>query len=283
MSSPTAIEIARHLSGYDVSAVEILYEDLVPASLTFTTPTVRVTFATALVGVYAGHGIQFSYGVNKGWHEINNVDASGLWVEFDSLTGSATNQGVVKILKLNTDYFESIRDDYTIPLIETIVGFPLTGAIEVTEIHDGSGGPEMLLNLASINSVTSIKNLRNTNASPGTQTVDIHESLGMLVATTGTENSGRWSFPSGVSNIQVVYNTGFAEVPEGKIKKAVELFSAAKILTEDQALDGSGDSLSIEGYSKSGPIEGGNIGQTNHLNNTALSFLNAYVLHTTGD
>lgn len=215
--------------------------------------TWRITFTAPITGIVAGYYAYINFGANEGYHKITAV--GGSTVDFDSATGIAEGAiGQALIYQIQegrlTQNLNTIQ-----AYVSKITGFTFSGTQYIdSEIHDGSGTTELMMDFRHIVSIQQITwlNLPNNILSIPVSAIEILPGMGILrVRAINLESFTLYApvWPKGNSNIKVSYTVGFATMPD-EVMNAITLLVASMILGEEAAYCGGGISLGLVNYSK---------------------------------
>jgi hypothetical protein len=140
-------------------------------------------------------------------------------------------------------------------IVQKITGLSFSGVTEYTELHDGTGHEELMLDRRPVISLIDIQVLSwpYTNYTISPSSIQVVGDMGMLrvrnLYDVGFQPVSP-VFPKGRMNVKVVYSAGFATPPED-VATAISLLTFADALGQVAGQRGDATSLSVEGWSKS--------------------------------
>jgi len=200
------------------------------------------------------------------------------------ITNPVTASGVkalnfINFEQISDEWLINTRDFMVMPVVERMVGFPLTGTKRVTEFHSGTGSSLLILNRRPIIDVYSVNLVTNPQnwiyVSPNSLEQIKEEGILKLRAVLETWQNYVPAFPRGKDNIKIDYEYGYAQAPDD-LARAVVMLTASFALGFIGSRTGGG-SLNVQGYGRNYGARGKFTDVRSDLDKYAYSICKKYV------
>jgi hypothetical protein len=182
-------------------------------------------------------------------------------------------------LAVDDDWLAKRRDRFILPWVTRVTRQSFAGVQRVTEFYDGNGGPILALRRRPIVALISISytNVDSNLYYLTPSAIQVIPEEGLLKAKANfNESTYIPIFYRGDRNVKVIYDVGFATMPDD-VAEAVTCLMAEQALAHAASKTGGGSAMSGQGYNKSFGDAGKWGNRRRELTSEAMALLRPYM------